>query len=195
MGNRLSTKLACVAVCGGVVVLLGGCTSRGGMNSDRTLVIRWQRLVDNAGDTCDRCGGTESSIEQARRTLAASLRPLGLRVRVIKTQLTAEQFKLDPGESNRIWIGDETLETILGAKVGTSTCTGCCGDSPCRTMVVDGQSYETIPAELVVRAGLRAAADLVRPGWGSAADSPASDGPPQVSDADLQPMPWLSTCE
>lgn len=191
----MSTKSACLAVCGGAVVFLAGCASPGGVNSESTLVIRWQRLVDNAGDTCDRCSGTERSIEQARRTLAASLKPLGLQVRVIKAQLTAEQFKLDPSESNRIWIGEETLETILGAKSGTSTCSGCCGDSPCRTTVVDGQSYETIPPELIVRAGLRVAANLVQPPGSSAVGNPASDAPAKTSDADLQPMPWLSTCE
>lgn len=152
-------------------------------------MIRWQRLVDNAGDTCDRCGGTERSIEQARRTLAASLKPLGLHVRVIKTQLTAEQFKLDPSESNRIWLGEETLETVLGAKTSTSTCSGCCGDSPCRTTVVDGQSYETIPPDLIVRAGLRVAADLLRPTEPTGACCPA----PSASTAELQPMPWMST--
>jgi hypothetical protein len=118
-----------------------------------------------------------------------------MQVRVIKSPLTSAQFKLDPSESNRIWIGDETLENILGAKAGTSTCSGCCGDSPCRTTVVDGQSYETIPPELIVRAGLRVAADLVRPVGSSTAGNAASASPAQASDADLQPMPWLSTCE
>ncbi len=192
MSNSLSTKLACLAVCGGAVVLLAGCASPGSVKSDRTLVIRWQRLVDNAGDTCDRCAGTQRSIEQARRTLAASLKPLGLQVQVIKSQLTAEQFKLDPSESNRIWIGEETLESILGVKTGTSTCSGCCGDSPCRTTVFDGQSYETIPPELIVRAGLRVAANLIRPAGSSAAGSPAPSAPTQTSDVDLQPMPWLA---
>ncbi len=195
MSNHLSAKAACLAMCGGVVVLLAGCASPGSLSPERELVIRWQRLVDSAGDTCDRCGGTERSIAQARRTLAASLKPLGLHVRVIKTQLSASQFKLDPGESNRIWIGEETLETILGARTSASICSGCCGDSPCRTTVIDGQTYETIPAELIVRAGLRAAADLVQPSTPSAAGSRASDEPRKAADAYLQPMPWLSICE
>ncbi len=185
----------CLVACSCAGVFLAGCTSAGSRISEGTLVIRWQRLVDEVGDTCDRCGGTERSIEQARRTLAASFRPLGLDVRVIKTPLSAAQFKLDPGESNRIWIGEEPLETILGAKTGTSTCTGCCGDSPCRTTVVDGQCFETIPPELIIRAGLRVAADLVRPAGTPFADRPASPAPAEASDANLQPMPWLSPCE
>jgi hypothetical protein len=178
-----------------VAFLLGGCASPGGLAQDKTLVIRWQRLVDDSGDTCGRCGSTEQSIDEARRLLAASLKPLGMRVRVVKSQLTAAQFKFDPSESNRIWIGEETLDTILGAKTGTSACAGVCGGNPCRTTVVDGQSYETIPAELIVRAGLRVAADLLKPVAPPAARNPASAAPAKASDADLQPMPWLSPCE
>lgn len=185
----------CPAAWGGVVVLLAGCASPDSLKPERTLVIRWQRLVDTAGDTCDRCAGTERSIEQAGRALAASLKPLGIDVRVIKTQLTAEEFKLAPSESNRIWIAEETLETILGAKASASICAGCCGDSPCRTTVVDGRSYEAIPPELIIRAGLRAAADLVRLRGSSTAGGPASDAPARPHAQGLRPTPWLSTCE
>ena len=179
--------------CGAAAALaLVGCAAPGGPGQGKTLVIRWQRLVDEAGDTCGRCGTTERSIDEAQRLLTAALKPLGLRVWVIKTQLTAEQFELDPSESNRIWIGEEALDTILGAKTGASACAGVCGGSPCRTTVVDGQSYETIPAELIVRAGLRVAADLVQPAAPPAACGPASDAPAKASDPDLQPMPWLS---
>jgi len=116
-------------------------------------------------------------------------------VRVVKTQLTAEQFKLDPSESNRIWIGEEMLDTILGAKTGTSACAGVCDGSPCRTTLVDSQSYETIPAELIVRAGLHVAADLLQPAAPPAACGLASNVPAKASEPDLQPMPWLLPCE
>jgi hypothetical protein len=176
----------------GFLIIITGCASAPRHADDPTLTIRWQRLVDGQGDTCGRCGETEKSIEEARRLLTASLKPLGIRVRVIKTQLTAAEFKLDPSESNRIWLGEETLETILGAKTGASTCAGVCGGSSCRTTVVDGQSYETIPPQLIVRAGLRVAADLVHPAASPSACCP-SDGPASKDDGvDLQPMPWMS---
>jgi hypothetical protein len=162
-----------------VVLPLTGCANAGGGVQAKTLVIRWQRLVDKGGDTCGRCGSTERSIDEAQRLLAASL-------------LTAEQFKLDPSASNEIWIGAETLDTILNAKTGASACAGVCGGSPCRTTLVDGQSYETIPAELIVRAGLHAAADLLQPVAPPTACGPASDAPARANDPDLQPMPWLS---
>ncbi len=195
MSSSLNASWASLACWGAVALLLGGCAGPGGSASDRTLVIRWQRLVDETGDTCGRCGNTERSIGEAQRLLAASLKPLGLRVRVVKTQLTAEQFKLDPSESNRIWIGEETLDTILGAKTGASACAGVCGGSPCRTTVIDGRSYETIPAELIVRAGLHVAANLLQPAAPPAACGPASNTPAKASDPDLQPMPWLSPCD
>jgi hypothetical protein len=168
--NRVSSR-ACIAALAVTATLLGaGCLGPNAGSSDstqaapaKTLVIRWQRLVDTGGGTCERCAGTEQAIDEANRSLTASLKPLGIRVCVVKTKLTAEQFKLDPAQSNRIWIADQPLETILGAKAGMSRCSGCCGDNVCRTTVVDRRTYETIPPELIVRAGLKAAADLIQP--------------------------------
>lgn len=189
-GRNMSwTVRACWAL---AALLLGGCASSGGPVPDKTLVIRWQRLVDEAGDTCGRCGNTEQSMDEAQRLLAASLKPLGIGVRVIKTQLTTAQFELTPGESNRIWIGDQPLDAILGAKTGTSACAGVCGGRPCRTTLVDGRSYETIPAELIVRAGLRVAADLVQPAAALSGGAASDETGTNTGDGDLQPMPWLS---
>lgn len=161
MSRTLISKRLGLACCGAAAVLpLAGCANRA---QDKTLVIRWQRLVDGKGATCDRCGNTERSIDQAQRLLTASLKPLGMRVQVSKTTLTTEQFKRDPSESNRIWIGDAPLDKILDVKTGDSPCCGSCGDSNCRTLEVDGRTYESIPPELIVRAGLRVAANLVQP--------------------------------
>jgi len=176
--NWISTShcLACFAAV--LLLLVVGCVSPDSPSANsaavseaagskdvagKTLVVRWQRLLDTGGSTCDRCGETERSVDEAHRLLAASLKPLGIHVSLVKAQLSPERFKLDPGESNRIWIAEQPLETILGAKSGMSRCGGCCGDSACRTTVVDGRTYETIPPELIVRAGLKAAADLVQP--------------------------------
>ncbi len=144
----------------------GSLGSSAGLPSEvpgKVLTIRWQRLLDTAGQTCDRCGNTEQTIDQAHQLLAAALKPLGVRVSVVKSVVTPEQFALDPGQSNRIWIGEESLETVLGAKTGVSQCAGVCGKSSCRTMMLDGRTYEAIPPELIVRAGLKAAADMIQP--------------------------------
>lgn len=165
------TRFSCIAPVlslAGIALLCGtGCLDPRGESADaaaqKTLVIRWQRLTEGSGDTCGRCGNTEQSIDEAHRLLAASLKPLGIRVSVEKSRLTPEQFKLDPGQSNRIWIADQPLEDILGAKSGMSRCSGCCGDSDCRTTIVDDRAYETIPPELIVRAGLKVAANVIQP--------------------------------
>lgn len=144
---------------------MAGCSIAGGgsMNSAKKLVIQWQRLTESSGDTCGRCGNTERSIDEAGRLLTASLRPSGIHVSVVKARLTPEMFGLDPSQSNRIWIADQPLEEIIGAQTGVSRCSGCCGDRDCRTTVVDGRSYETIPPELIVRAGLKVAANMIQP--------------------------------
>lgn len=77
-------------------------------------------------------------------------------------ELSNAEFRADPGESNRIWIAGRPLEEWLGASTGSSPCCDQCGDDPCRTVEVDGVTLEAIPAEVIVRAGLMAAADLTR---------------------------------
>lgn len=42
--------------------------------TDKTLLIHWQRLLDG-GDTCPRCGATETAVEAACRRLQEALRP------------------------------------------------------------------------------------------------------------------------
>ncbi len=163
---RLSSPRTCLVATAAIAVLLmTGCGSSGGgsRTSAKMLVIQWQRLTESSGDTCGRCGNTERSIDEAGRLLTASLRPLGIRVSVVKARLTPEMFGLDPSQSNRIWIANQPLEEIIGAQTGVSRCSGCCGDRDCRTTVVDGRSYETIPPELIVRAGLKVAANMIQP--------------------------------
>lgn len=126
----------------------------------KTLQIRWQRLVDESGRTCDRCGATEVAIEDAVSMLSRSLNELGVEVAFEKQALDAKTFAGDPLESNRIWIGGKAIEEWLQATTGQSKCCSACGDSDCRTVTVDGKTYEDIPAELIVRAGLLAAAQL-----------------------------------
>lgn len=125
--------------------------------SQATLTIHWQRLIDDRGQTCDRCGATEQAVQEAYELLRASLAPLGMTVELKKTALDPETFKKNPAESNRLFIGGTTIEELLDARVAASPCCGSCGDVECRTLVVDGQTHEAIPARLIVRAGLIAA--------------------------------------
>lgn len=129
----------------------------------KTLHIRWQRLVDEAGQTCDRCGATGTGIERAAGILARALREVGIGVVLDRETLAPEVFARDPLESNRVWIGGLPIEWWLSATSGKSQCCSACGDADCRTVTVDGRTYEAIPVELILKAGLLAAARLLQP--------------------------------
>lgn len=123
-----------------------------------TIPILWQRLLNLQGQTCDRCAATELALQQALETLQQVVAPLQMQVVLHRQALTLEQFNQDPGASNRIWIADKPLEEWLGASTGSSPCCSVCGDAQCRTLECNQQSYEAIPPQLIIKAGLLAAA-------------------------------------
>ncbi len=125
-----------------------------------TLVIEWQRLLDENMKTCPRCGSTEQEVEKAAATLNRELKPFEIRVTLTKKALKPEAFKLDVLQSNKIVIAGRTLEEWLGAETGQSRCCEVCGDAECRTVEYADQSHETVPADLIVRAGLIAASQV-----------------------------------
>lgn len=127
------------------------------------LKIKWQRLVDDHGQTCDRCTGTGYAIHTAAEMLREALAPLGIAVITEIIKLSTSEFMHAPLESNRVWIGNRPIEEWLVAEVGQSQCCGSCGEHECRTVSVSEQRYEVIPKELVLKAGLLAAAELVAP--------------------------------
>jgi len=122
----------------------------------KTIKITWQRLVDDQGQTCERCGNTETELDKAVRFLEKSLAPAGVRFSVEKKALDFPEVSRDPSRSNRLWIDGRPLEKWVGADVGQSACCGPCQDLPCRTLDVGGAIHETIPAELIIKAGLLA---------------------------------------
>jgi hypothetical protein len=128
----------------------------------RTLSIVWQRLVKE-GETCERCGGTYTELQRAVRRLQEALWPLGIEPTLEAQEIDAASFAAAPSESNRIWIAGRSLEDWLGATIGSSRCCAACGDADCRTVELDGRSFETIPEDLIVRAALRAAAEIGGP--------------------------------
>jgi hypothetical protein len=127
----------------------------------KSLQIRWQRLVDASNQTCGRCGATGAAVERAVELLKRALRELEIEVALKTEALDPATFAKDPLESNRIWIGGLPLEWWLSATSGKSQCCDACGDADCRTVTVDGRTYEATPAELIVKAGLLAAARLL----------------------------------
>lgn len=131
----------------------------------KTITILWQRLVNEKGQTCERCGLTEKELQKAIQSLKESLTPLGIKVFLKKEPLDPAICTKDVSQSNRIWINELALEEWLSAEVDKSPCGFCCeelGDNvECRTVTIDDQTYETIPAKLIIKAGLLAASQLI----------------------------------
>lgn len=128
----------------------------------KNLTIKWQRLItDKSGKTCPRCSSTEQELEKAVRILKQSLAPVGIEVILQKKILAPAAFKKDVLESNRIWIAGKPLEEWLEADVGQSLCCEVCGNAECRTVEAGQTIYETIPAYLILKAGLAAASTMV----------------------------------
>jgi Domain of unknown function (DUF2703) len=125
-----------------------------------TLLIVWKRLI-SGGETCPRCGSTQAAIERAVATLTEVLRPLNIEPTLETIALDQATFDEAPTESNRIWIAGRPLESWVGAHVSASQCCSVCGNNNCRTLQVDGESYEAVPETLIVKAGLAAASTLV----------------------------------
>ena len=126
----------------------------------KPLPILWRRLVRD-GETCPRCGETGRELEAAVIKLRAALVPLGIEPVLETQEIREEAFQADTAESNRVWIAGKPIEDWLGGTVGMSPCCTACGDSDCRTIEIDGQTYEAIPQEQLIKAGLIAVSQMI----------------------------------
>jgi hypothetical protein len=131
------------------------CDCNSESESKKSLIISWQRLVSD-GRTCPRCGNTEDELGKAVSQLKEKLAPQGIEVILKKEEITLDKFKKNPLISNQITFNGQSLEDLLDAKTGHSKCCDVCGDEECRTVETGGTNYETIPAELIVEAGIKA---------------------------------------
>jgi hypothetical protein len=127
----------------------------------KQLHILSQRLVSAEGKTCDRCGATYQEMQRAVEKLKHSLIPLGMEPRLEIRDIDEGSFRENPSESNRIWIAGKPMEEWLGATVGSSPCCSVCGTSECRTVKVEGITFETIPEKLFLKAALIASSELL----------------------------------
>ncbi len=121
--------------------------------NEKTITIVWQRLISE-GVTCPRCGSTEENLEQAVLELQEKLKVHSIEVILEKKELTLQEFKTDSIQSNSILFDGISLEKLISARTGQSKCCDVCGDSECRTIETEGDLYEIIPRELIVKAGL-----------------------------------------
>lgn len=130
----------------------------------KSLSIVWQRFVDSSGQTCDRCGSTYESLQEAVETLKETLRPLDIEPVFETREIAKDSFTKDPVQSNRIWIAGKPIEAWLNANVSSSQCCTVCGDSECRTIEVGNEVFEAIPRDLILKASLIAASQMLGPG-------------------------------
>ncbi len=139
-----------------------GCSDFGqdASTNKKILKIKWQRLISE-GETCPRCGSTEKELDKAVSTLRQSLAPLGIEIVIEKEELSGWEFKKDSLQSNRIWINNRLLEDWIEGEVGHSPCCDVCGPHECRTVEVKGEVFEAIPADIIIKAGLSAASQLI----------------------------------
>lgn len=128
----------------------------------KQMPIVWKRLVTD-GETCTRCGNTQQELEAAVAKLHESLLPLGVQPTLELREIDLTEFNANPSESNRIWIAGKPLEEWIGADVGKSRCCTVCGDADCRTVELAGRTYETIPQDILIKAGLMAASQMLLP--------------------------------
>ncbi len=129
----------------------------------KSLPIVWQRLVNSDGQTCGRCGGTFEGVLEAVEKLKVILRPLNIEPTVETKEIDSDAFRADPSQSNRIWISGKPIEEWLGAQVASSCCDSVCEGSDCRTIEVGNQAFEVIPSDLIIKAALIAASQLIGP--------------------------------
>ena len=126
----------------------------------KMLVIEWQRLLDEQQQTCPRCGTTELEIDAAVQELNRLLTQFGIVANLVKKAIDPVSFKKDVLQSNKILIAGKIFEEWLGARTGHSTCCETCGNAECRTVEYADETHEAIPADLIVKAGLAAAAQV-----------------------------------
>jgi len=121
------------------------------IRKEKKIKIEWQRLIIEK-ETCPRCGSTEQELGKAIK----ALRKLGIEVELKKKEIGQAAFKRHPQESNKIMIAGKPMEYWLNAKTSKSPCCSVCGDNECRTIELKDKAYETIPADLIVKAALAA---------------------------------------
>lgn len=127
--------------------------------SKKNLIITWQRLISKR-NTCPRCESTEDELDKAILQLKKKLNPLEINIILKKSEISLEEFKKDSVKSNQILFNGRLLEDVISAEMGQSQCCDVCGNKKCRTIKTKEKTYETIPAEIIIKAGLMIAIDL-----------------------------------
>lgn len=127
------------------------------MEAQRTLVIRWQHAVCQNDNPCERCINTPLEIQQAFDDLKTSLSGLGITV-------TLEEKKIKHHDDH-LFINDRDVVDLLKGERVKTACANCFDDKgnprTCNSLKLGDDVFEVIPAELIIKAGLVAASELI----------------------------------
>lgn len=127
----------------------------------KKLIIQWQRLLNDKDQTCPRCSETGETVKTGVSKLKNTLAELGIEVELIQKALDFSTFANNPLQSNSILVNGRLLEEWIGGETGKNKCCDVCGDSECRTISFGENTFESIPENLIIKAGLLAAAELI----------------------------------
>jgi hypothetical protein len=109
-------------------------------------------------NTCKRCKGAESNLEQAIKEVSVVLKAAGYEVLVNKINITSPELAIEYKflSSPTIRINDKDI----ALEVTETACTDCgdiCGDSvDCRSWVYEGVEHPVPPKEMIVNAIMKA---------------------------------------
>lgn len=118
----------------------------------KQLEIEWRHL-DKDGKTCNRCSDTGESVRNAYESLKKELQPKGWRITLKETHLTDQEIS----ESNNVLLNGIALEQLIPNARKSESCCNSCGEllgapTNCRTIFRGGQTFEAIPAALILEA-------------------------------------------
>ena len=119
------------------------------------LEIEWRHL-EKDGKTCDRCSDTGATVRAACADLIETLKPKGWEVALKETLLSDQEIP----ESNSIYFNGIAIEKLLPDTRTSENCCASCGQilgapTMCRTLERNGQTFEAIPAAMIVEAAHR----------------------------------------
>lgn len=117
----------------------------------RIIRIEWKHY-DKEGETCTRCNTTGDNIKAALEAISEDRSRKKIKIDYKETILEADKMP----ESNTVIINGQKIEDILNAKASENYCHSCSclagSDTNCRTIELSGQSYESIPKEMILEA-------------------------------------------
>ena len=137
----------------------------------QTLTIAWHKVSEADGSICDLSIATQQTVDEAAGKLSQALATDGVDI-VVKT-LTPEKVEGGDCLCNRVLIQGRFVDEWLGAEMVKTACSGCPNQAGCPksagsggacggqyAMIHQDKTYSIVPANLIVMAGLIAAADL-----------------------------------